>query len=91
MSIHRRAAKRDGNEPDIVQALERIGCTVLRLSGAGVPDLAVHHRGRWIMAEIKTQKGKLTDRQEWGPEVLIWRSVDEALRDLGIEQTNLCA
>ena len=43
MSLHRRAAKRDAAEPDIVSALEALGCVVWRVSGKGLPDLIVFH------------------------------------------------
>lgn len=87
MTIHRHNPRRDANELEIVHALRQVGCRVLRLSGAGVPDLAVYWpaRGGWVLAEIKTQTGRLRPSQrEWGPEIAIWRSLDEALGDLGI-------
>lgn len=58
------ARKRDANEPEIVRALEDIGCTVLRVSGPAVPDLLVHVRGRWLPIEVKAKGGKLTPAQE---------------------------
>jgi hypothetical protein len=39
MSLHRRAARRDQNEPLIVSAFEARGWTVVKLSGKGLPDL----------------------------------------------------
>lgn len=86
MTIHRRNAKRDANELEIVRALRQMGCRVLRLSGPGVPDLAVYWpaRGAWVLAEIKTETGRLRPSQrEWGPEIVIWRSLDDALAHLG--------
>lgn len=44
MALHRRAAKRDANEPAIVSALEALGCVVWRVSGKGLPDLVVFYR-----------------------------------------------
>lgn len=41
MSIHRQAAKRDANEPEIIAALKAAGCSVQQLSGKGIPDLLV--------------------------------------------------
>ena len=67
MSIHRRAAKRDANEPAIRQALEAQGFHVTPVSGSGLPDLVVTYRGpdafgkpHWYMwfAEIKNPNGK---------------------------------
>ena len=57
MSLHRRAARRDDNEPDIVETLERIGCNVLRLSGEGIPDLAVGWQGVTHFLGVKRPDG----------------------------------
>ena len=90
----RTAAKRDKNEDEIVNCLKHIGCTVQRLSAAGVPDLLVgfvDERGKKSMAlmEVKTKKGRRTPQQiEWslwwsGPEPVIVRTIDDALRAIG--------
>lgn len=85
MSINRRAAKRDSNERDIVNALIGVGASVTRLSAKGVPDALVGYRGITHLAEIKSQRGKLTlDQIEWqanwyGGDVVILRNVDEAI------------
>jgi len=63
MSIYRRAAKRDDNEKTIVDALRASGCSVVRTSGAGLPDLAIGWRGLNIWAEVKGPQGKLTPPQ----------------------------
>lgn len=86
MTIHRHAARRDANEGEIVTALRRLGCRVLRLSGPGVPDLAVYWPATgWRLAEIKTATGRLRPSQaDWGDEIRVWRSLDDALGDLGI-------
>lgn len=86
MTIHRRAARRDANEAAIVVALRRIGCRVLRLSGAGVPDLAVYWPATgWRLAEVKTETGRMRPSQaDWGHEIRVWRSLEDALGDLGI-------
>lgn len=57
------ARRRDANEADIVDALERRGVTVIRLSGPGVPDLLTYYRGRWLPLEIKSAVGELTPAQ----------------------------
>ena len=84
MSLSRRNPRRDANEKEIVTGLRKLGCEVLQLSGAGVPDLAVYVRGRWYLAEIKSRGGELTPRQHWGKEVRLWRSLEEACIDLGL-------
>ena len=62
----RRAAKRDGNEPAIIAALERVGCRVWRISSTAGPDLLVLTRkGSWLPVEIKNPAGlnRLTPAQ----------------------------
>lgn len=65
--IHRRAARRDANEPAIVEALQRAGATVVRLA---LPvDLLVGYRGLWRLYEVKDgakpkSRRKLTDGQQ---------------------------
>jgi len=94
----RRAAKRDANEAEIVAALEQVGCAVQRLNEGGVPDLLVGFRGRYHLLEVKLPLGveggeshrTLTPKQRawwrgWkGPPPVIVRSVDEALRAIGV-------
>lgn len=86
MTIHRHNPRRDANELEIVHALRKLGVRVLRLSGAGVPDLACYWPGRgWMLAEVKTETGRMRPSQEdWGREIRVWRSLDDALADLGI-------
>jgi hypothetical protein len=57
MSIHRRAARRDANEPEIVAALKAVGATVQQLSGEDVPDLLVGFRGGDYLLEVKRPLG----------------------------------
>ena len=80
MSIYRKAAKRDANEPEIVDALRSVGAKVWRMSGRGLPDVLVMFRGKLYAAEIKTAKGKLTKHQGEFP---VWRSPAEALKAIG--------
>lgn len=63
MSLHRRAAKRDANEPEIIQALQAAGAKVWPVSGEGIPDLLVAYQGRFLLMEVKTKTGKLTRAQ----------------------------
>lgn len=83
----RRAKRRDGNEDEIVDALEAIGCAIIYLDAF---DLLVLHRRRVVMLEIKNPDGrdKLTDSQQdlldrgWPLKVV--RTVDEALKAVKI-------
>lgn len=54
----------------ITKYLKTLGpdCFYLKIHGgpmqrAGIPDLLVIHRGRWIFLEIKTQRGVVTPLQ----------------------------
>lgn len=85
----RHAAKRDGNEPEIVEALEHLGVYVLRVSSPGAPDLLCYRDDRgWLPIEIKQPGETLTPAQlalrarACFPVV---RSVEEALKLYGVE------
>lgn len=87
MSRIPRNAKRDANEPDIIQALEAQGFSVARINGAGVPDLAVGKGPTFLrLVEIKQPKGtfkpkQIAFRESWrGPAIVTLRSVDDALK-----------
>lgn len=89
MSLHRRAAKRDGNESDIIAALKRVGVGVQPLSAEGVPDLLCVFRNRLHLIEVKMPGEKLTPAQEawhrsWPGPVSVVRSVEEALSVVGL-------
>lgn len=90
----RQAAKRDGNEETIVSALLAGGCSVIRLSQRGVPDLLVGFEDRrtgaltTILIEVKEPKGKLTPDQidfmtNWNGQVAIVRTVEDAMEVIG--------
>lgn len=49
----RTAAKRDANEPAIIQALERCGWFVRQLSDPDWPDLFIARGGRRELVEVK--------------------------------------
>ncbi len=51
----RRAAKVDKNQPDIVQAFRRLGCSVAITSGvhSGFPDLVIGFNGVTVLVEVK--------------------------------------
>lgn len=94
----RRAAKIDRNQPAIVAALRKVGASVSPLHGAGdgVPDLLVGWRGENLLMEVKDGEKppsaqKLTPKQvewhgKWLGQVVVVRSVDEALQALGLGQ-----
>ena len=85
------AAKVDTNQAEIVQALRDAYCSVLLLHrvGQGCPDIAVGYKGSVYFLEIKTEKGKLTTREQefmdsWRGHYAIVRTPDEALRAIGV-------
>lgn len=63
MSLHRRAARRDASEREVIEALVEGGAKVQQLSGAGVPDLLVAYRGVIRLVEVKSGGGRLTQEQ----------------------------
>lgn len=84
-------AKIDTNQPEIVEALRAVGVSVQSTAtiGKGFPDLvAAKGQNTWII-EVKQPDGKLTSDQikfieEWRGVVHIVRSVDDALRVVGV-------
>lgn len=80
MGINRHAARRDANEAEIVAALERIGCRVLRLKEV---DLLVCRRDELYLLEIKTRTGRVTASQQKliddGWPLAVVRSIPEAI------------
>lgn len=87
MSLNRRAAKRDKNEREIIEALQAAGATVQQLSAKGVPDLLVGKNGVNLLMEVKSKIGCLTEDEDtffraWQGQRCIVRSIDEALRAL---------
>ena len=87
----RTAARVDINQAAIVKALRQCGVSVQSMAqiGKGCPDLLVgHHNKNWAI-EVKGAKGKLTPDQlewiqAWRGEVHIVRTVDDALRLVGV-------
>lgn len=82
----------DANQPDIVAGLRAVGATVLHLHelGRGVPDILVGHRGNLYLFELKSERGHLTPAQQrwhnaWRDSVAVIRSLEDALRALGVE------
>lgn len=92
MSLNRYNARRDENEPEIVDALIAVGALVMRISGKGQPDLLVCFRKQLYVFEVKRPKtrtqaaGRATKAQDARSEewpVSLVRSGNEALRVIG--------
>lgn len=87
MSLARFAKKRDAAEPEIVQALERVGATVCKLDRP--VDLLVNYRKRWFLLEVKSPKAHKDKRQLiqqqfiTAMDVPVVRTADEALKAVG--------
>ena len=85
------AARKDGNQDEIVEAIRNIGATVTSVHqiGNGLPDLLVGFRGKNYLFEIKDRdkppsKRKLTDDEKqwhnmWQGHCHVVKSVNEAL------------
>jgi hypothetical protein len=87
-----RAAKIDLNQPAIVDALRKVGVSVVSLAsvGNGIPDLLAAKNDKVWLIEVKGPKGKLTPAQvefmsTWPGVVHIVRNVDDALRLVGVQ------
>jgi Holliday junction resolvase len=87
----RRAAKRDANEREIIDALEQSGCEVWPISQEGMPDLYVQlgDGGYWL--EVKNPEGgRLTkaqyDNLTRGLRFSIVTNVTEALHAVGLRR-----
>ena len=63
LSLNRYAVRRDGNEAEVVSALEAGGVTVIKLDQP--VDLLCGYRGRWHLLEVKRPNGKVRASQ-WG-------------------------
>lgn len=91
----RRAAKVDGNQTSIVEALRAAGATVCHLHtvGRGVPDLLVGYQGENYLLEVKdsrqpASKQKLTTderiwHEEWEGQVDVVTDEVDALTVIG--------
>ena len=85
--LKRYGNQRDANEPEIIEALEQIGCSVMRLD---IPcDLLVGIAGRTYLLEVKSATGTLTPDQEkftdlWRGQFSVVRSVEDALIAVGV-------
>jgi hypothetical protein len=76
-------ARRDSNEPEVLQALREHGWICWKIGQRGIPDLLCYlplERGgvKWQAFEVKTKTGKLRDTQQWG-HVPVLRSAQDVL------------
>jgi hypothetical protein len=85
VSLNRYAKRRDANEPEIIKALESIGCVVERLDTPC--DLLVSCRSRpaynWLI-EVKVPGGTLTKKQkdfirDWPGQIRVLETAEEAI------------
>lgn len=93
----RRAAKIDDNQPEIVKALRKAGCSVclLHAVGQGCPDLLVSRAGVNYLLEVKDgakppSAQKLTPDQvkfhtDWRGQIAVVNSVEQAFKILGLQ------
>jgi hypothetical protein len=91
-----RAARIDANQPEIVAALRKAGCTVQHLHGVGkgCPDLLIGRAGVNYLLEIKDGGKAASDQRltadqvvwhrEWGGIVAVVNSVEGALAAVGL-------
>ncbi len=83
--MRRYANKRDANEPEIVRALEAIGCDVLRQDTPC--DLLVGYRARNYLIEVKQpgrenrrdQQEQAEWRKHWRGQVRVVTTAEEAI------------
>ena len=86
-----RPSRRDVNEKEIVDALRKIGASVSRLkdrdlNARGLPDLLVGYKGKTILIEVKSEKGRVNEGQkEWhrnwqGDAAYVVSSADQAVK-----------
>lgn len=78
----RRAAKRDANERPIIEALRRIGASVVVMKEP--VDLLIGWKGRTIALEVKDIGGRLTKAQEeffayFGGEAYVVQNIQQAM------------
>jgi Holliday junction resolvase len=78
MALHRRAAKRDESEPEVVEAFLDAGATVIKHSGKDECDLVIGYRGQNHCVEVKTgNRQPSEDQTKWakawrgGPVVVV--------------------
>ena len=95
----RLAARTDGNQAEIVKGLRKRGASVqpLHAVGKGCPDLLVGYRGQNYLMEIKDPtkpkrdqyltKDQVQWHMDWVGRVVVVKSIEDALLEIGIEET----
>jgi len=63
MTLNRHNPRRDANEPVICDYLDNRGIPYWRMSGPGIPDLLILHKGLFKLLEVKTPTGRLKPAQ----------------------------
>ena len=60
------ASNVDKNQKEIVRLFRARGCSVAHThnAGSGFPDLVIGCNGFTVLVEVKSEKGKLNERQE---------------------------
>lgn len=84
-----RAKRADGNQPEIVEALRKVGVSVehLHMVGGGMPDLLCCVRGETLLLEIK-EPGKSLNKQQvefisrWPGRIEVAHSPEEAVKQV---------
>jgi Holliday junction resolvase-like predicted endonuclease len=84
VSLHRRAAKRDSVEREIIDALEACGWTVQQVSAKDWFDLVAAKGTRTVFIEVKSGRSRLKLGQQrsfdtWPGEKHVFRSMGEVL------------
>jgi hypothetical protein len=88
----RYAARRDANEPPLIELARSLGAYLYRTDKPG--DWLCGFRGSWIIVEIKGEDGSPTPAQiEFSREARYrhlpywtWRNDEDVLRDLGAKR-----
>lgn len=75
----RYGAKIDANQPEVVKALRKAGCTVQHLHavGAGCPDLLCAVSGELFLVEVK-DGAKVPSAQKLTPDQVTWHDAWQA-------------
>jgi Holliday junction resolvase len=91
------AARVDGNQKEIVQALRDIGASVVTCHavGQGFPDICVGWQGATYLLEIKDPSKPIRDQaltpsqvkfhESWRGHVAVVKTVREALEAIGVK------
>jgi hypothetical protein len=92
MSLHRRAARRDNNDPELRTFAERMGWRLWQLKEPC--DYIGLRRGVWFAIEIKNpdceghkdeftydEKKFIAEVSAVGGRILLWRTKDDVIRD----------